>query len=184
MAPCLSRGRIPDNRFAMAQLALRLVPDDGYFGRDPTDPAERIPARGYAVADAAGNKLGWKELSVVGLHPFPLELDDPSDDRLRDPRLDPGRLLKLTPDKGARPLPRVRVWDAAGSWRIGYLGVSFWGDSAQLLSQWRTVDQFSAIVLLEGILDGKRIHELVLVGQPAMISLLYSSIRLAPKSDT
>jgi hypothetical protein len=167
-----------DNRPSMAQLDLRLIPDQTYFGRDPTDPTERIPAKGYAVADAAGNKLGWKEISGLGLHPFPLELDEPWDDRLQDPRFDPGRLLKLTPDRGARPLPRIRVWDAAGSWRIGYLGVSFWGDSAQLLSRWRTVDQFSAIVLLEGILDGKRVHESVLAGPPTMVSGLHSSIRL------
>jgi hypothetical protein len=175
--PRLSRWTIRDNRLPMAPLDLSLVPHHTYFGRDPTDPDERIPARGYAVANAAGDKLSGKELSALGLHPFQLELDQPWDERLRDPRFDPGRLLKLTPDQGALPLPQIRVWDAAGSWRIGSLGVSLWADSTQLLSHWHTADQFSAIVLLEGILDGKRIHETVLAGPPAMISELHSSIR-------
>jgi hypothetical protein len=153
---------------------LRLIPDEEYVSRDPMDPTDRILASGYAVADAAGNKLSWEQVTSFGLYPFPLELDDPWDDRITDQRLDPGRLLKLTPEPKARPIPRVGVWDADGVWRIGYLGVSYWGggDGGLLVRDWRVGKQVSAIVLHEAILDGKRWRVTLLVGPPSVIASL------------
>src|SRR4030088_3540150 len=105
---------------------LRLVPHHGYYG-DPMYPADQLPASGYAIVDASGAKLSSEQLATMDLVPFGLELDTPWDERLRDHRFDPGQLLKLTWDPKARPFPKMRVWDAAGLWRIGCLGVSYWG---------------------------------------------------------
>jgi len=155
---------------------LRLVPDDGNYG-DPLDPADRLPASGYAIADASGTKLSWEQLTAMDLIPFGLELDTPWDERLRDHRFDPGQLLKLTYDAEARPFPKVRVWDGAGSWRIGCLGgASYWGMVTQLIDRWRDDDPFSAMVLTEGIREGVRIHETVLVGPAETISELHRSL--------
>ena len=154
---------------------LRLVPDDGNYG-DPLEPADQLPASGYAIADASGTKLSWEQLTTMDLVPFGLELDTPWDERLRDHRFDPGQLLKLTYDPKARPLPKVRVWDGAGSWRIGCLGVSYWGMVTKLLDRWRDDDPFSALVLTEGIWQGVRIHETVLVGPAKTISELHRSL--------
>ena len=139
-------------------------------------PPDQLPASGYAVADASGTILSGEQLTTMDLVPFGLELDTPWDERLRDHRFDPGQLLKLTWDPKARPFPKMRVWDAAGLWRIGCLGVSYWGMVTKLLDRWRDDDPFSAMVLTEGIMDGMRIHETVLVGPAKTISELHRSL--------
>jgi hypothetical protein len=158
---------------------LRLVPDEGFYG-DPMSPDDQLPALGYGVADKTGRKLSWDETKRRGLLPFPLELDTPWDERLGNSRFDPGQLVSLVPDPSTLPVPRVRVWDASGSWRIGYLGISYsaGGDGRQLLSRWQKDNAFSGIVLVEGVWKGKRIHETILVGPPETIYALHRSLEM------
>jgi hypothetical protein len=72
------------------------------------------------------------------------------------------------------------VWDVSGSWRIGYLGISYsaGGDGRQLLSRWQKDNAFSGIVLVEGVWKGKRIHETILVGPPETIYALHRSLEM------
>jgi hypothetical protein len=74
----------------------------------------------------------------------------------------------------------VGVWDADGVWRIGYLGVSYWGggDGGLLVRDWKAGKDFSAIVLDEGILDGKRWRVTRLVGPPSTIANLANLIQI------
>jgi hypothetical protein len=156
---------------------LQLIPDEGGFFGDPMTPGEGLPALGYAVADETGRKLSWEELARLGLLGFGLDLDTPWDERLEDDRFDPGQMVTLVPDRSARPIPRIRVWDSSGTWCIGYLGVSFLLAAHELLRQWQKDDAYSGIVLLEGVRNGKRIHETILVGPPGTISALYRSVQ-------
>jgi hypothetical protein len=155
---------------------LQLIPTEGGFYGDPMIPEEGLPASGYAVADQTGRKLSWEEKARLGLLGFALDLDTPWDERLEDHRFDPGQIVTLVPDRSARPIPQIRVWDSSGTWRIGYLGVSAYVAAHELLRQSHKSDAFAGIVLLEGVRNGKRVHETILVGPPETISALYRSL--------
>ena len=144
------------------------------------DPNDRLPARGYALMDEHGQELLYTRLPEHGFLVFPLERDDLISTTLSQQAFDPGRLVVLSADPSSRPFPQVKVRDASGELLMGRLGIadSGGGDGRQLLSRMAS-ERMAGLVLLEILLNGKRVDIRILVGSKTAIEGLRASLEAA-----